>query len=180
MRIGITPAPLPYELQISTPTGGSCTASEICTGVILQFEGNTYTMNLVVLPVFNFEVIITMDWLTENGITLDCRAGKVIVPSKDGNFQPFSTISLLQVRKKLLRGAEGYLLLIESETSVDNRIQNVLVVNEFEEVSPDEIPRLPPHREIEFPIELIPGVGPISIAPYRMEPLELRELKKQI
>ncbi|XP_061339224.1 uncharacterized protein LOC133285924 [Gastrolobium bilobum] len=146
MRISITPAPLPYELQISTPTGGSCTASEIYRGVILQFKGNTYTMNLVVLLVFNFEVIIGVDWLTENGITLDCPAGKVIVPSKD----------------------------------VDNQIQNVPVVNEFEEVFPDEIPRLPLHREIEFPIELIPGVGPISIALYRMAPLELRELKKQI
>ncbi|XP_061350297.1 uncharacterized protein LOC133295474 [Gastrolobium bilobum] len=164
MRIGITPAPLPYELQISTPTRGSCTASEICRGVILQFEGNIYTVNLVVLPVFNFEVIIDMDWLTEDRITLDCQAGKVIVPSKDGNFQPFATISLLQVKKELLRGAEGYLLLIESETSVDNQIQNVPIVNQFEKVFLDEIPRLPPHREIEFPIELIPGVEPISIS----------------
>ncbi|XP_061375025.1 uncharacterized protein LOC133317204 [Gastrolobium bilobum] len=86
MRIGITPAPLPYELNISTLTGESCTASEICRGVILQFEGNTYTVNLVVLPVFNFEVIIDMDWLTENRITLDCRAANVVVPPKDGNF----------------------------------------------------------------------------------------------
>ncbi|XP_061349883.1 uncharacterized protein LOC133295080 [Gastrolobium bilobum] len=180
MKIGITPAPLPYELQISTPTGGSCTASEICRGVLLEYEGSIYTINLVVLPVFNFEVIIGMDWLVENRITLDCQAGKVIVPSRDGNFLSFATISLLQVRKELLRGAAGYLLSIEAETLVENPIQNVPVVNEFEEVFPDEIPRLPPQREVEFSIELIPGVGPISIAPYRMVPLELRELKKQI
>ncbi|XP_061367422.1 uncharacterized protein LOC133310505 [Gastrolobium bilobum] len=121
-----------------------------------------------------------MDWLAENGITLDCQAGKVIVPSKDGNSQFFATISLLQVRKELLRGAERYLLLIESENTVDTQLQNILVVNEFVEVFPDEIPRLPPHREIEFPIKLLPGVGPISIAPNRMAPLKLRELKKQI
>ncbi|XP_061360542.1 uncharacterized protein LOC133304513 [Gastrolobium bilobum] len=180
MRIGITPALLPYELQISTFAGGSCTALEICMGCILQFEGNTYTVNLVVLPVFSLEVIIGMDWLAENGITLDCQAWKVIVPSKDSNIQSFAIISLLQVRKELLRRAEGYLLLIESETTVDNQLQNIPIVNEFEEVFPDEIPRLPPHREIEFPIELLPGVRPISIAPYRMAPLELRELKKQI
>ncbi|XP_061351788.1 uncharacterized protein LOC133296747 [Gastrolobium bilobum] len=180
MKLGLTLTPLPYELQISTPTGGSCTASEICRGCILQFEERTYTVNLVVLLVFSLEMIIGMDWLAENGMTLDCQAGKVIVPSKDGNSQFFSTISLLQVRKELLRGAEGYLLLIESETTVDNQLQNILVVNEFVEVFPDEIPRLPPHREIEFPIELLPGVRPISIAPYRMAPLELRELKKQI
>ncbi|XP_061356374.1 uncharacterized protein LOC133300800 [Gastrolobium bilobum] len=140
MRLGLTPTPLPYELQISTPTGGSCTASEICKGCILQFEGSTYTVNLVVLPVFSLEVIIGMDWLAENGITLDCQAGKVIVPSKEGNFQSFDIISLLQVRKELLRGAEGYLLLTESESTVDTQLQNILVVNEFEEVFPDEIP----------------------------------------
>ncbi|XP_061376293.1 uncharacterized protein LOC133318320 [Gastrolobium bilobum] len=180
MRLGLTSTPLPYELQTSTPTGGSCTASEICRGCILQFEGRTYTVNLVVLPVFSLGMTIGMDWLAENGITLDCQAGKVIVPSKDGNSQFFATISLLQVRKELLRGAEGYLLLIESENTVDTQLQNIHVVSEFVEVFPDEIPRLPPHREIEFPIELLPGVGPISIAPYRMAPLELRELKKQI
>ncbi|XP_061361820.1 uncharacterized protein LOC133305579 [Gastrolobium bilobum] len=140
MRIGITLAPLPYELQISTPTGGSCTASEICRGCILQFEGSTYTVNLVVLPVLSLEVIIGMDWLAENRITLDCQAGKVIVPSKDGNFKSFATISSLQVRKELLWGAEGYLLSIESESTVDTQLQNISVVNEFEEVFPDEIP----------------------------------------
>ncbi|XP_061348339.1 uncharacterized protein LOC133293752 [Gastrolobium bilobum] len=144
MKIGITPAPLPYELQISTPTGGSCTASEICRGVLLEYEGSIYTINLVVLSVFNFEVIIDMDWLVENRITLDCQAGKIIVPPRYSNFLSFATISMLQVRKELLRGAAGYLLSIEAETLVENPIQNVPVVNEFEEVFPDEIPRLPP------------------------------------
>ncbi|XP_061340531.1 uncharacterized protein LOC133287010 [Gastrolobium bilobum] len=141
LRLGLTLALLPYELQISTPTGGSCTASKICRGCILQFEGSTYTVNLVVLLVFSLEVIIGMDWLAENGITLDCQAGKVIVPSKDGNFQSFATTSLLQVRKELLRGAEGYLLSIGSESTIDTQLQNIPVVNEFKEVFPDEIPR---------------------------------------
>jgi len=54
------------------------------------------------------------------------------------------------------------------------------VVREFSNVFPDEIPGLPPSREIEFSIDLVPGAGPISIAPYRMAPAELAELKKQI
>ena len=45
---------------------------------------------------------------------------------------------------------------------------------------PEELPGLPPHREIDFEIETIPGVAPISIAPYRMAPMELKELKKQL
>ncbi|KAL0409539.1 UNVERIFIED_CONTAM: hypothetical protein Sradi_1888300 [Sesamum radiatum] len=48
------------------------------------------------------------------------------------------------------------------------------------EVFPDDLPGLPPHREVDFAIETLPGVAPISIAPYRMAPVELQELKKQL
>jgi len=54
------------------------------------------------------------------------------------------------------------------------------VVHEFEDVFLDEVPGLPPSREVEFSIDLIPGIGPVSMAPYRMSPAELVEFKKQI
>ena len=53
-------------------------------------------------------------------------------------------------------------------------------MSEFPEVFPEDVPGLPPEREIEFSIDLIPGTGPISQAPYRMSPTELAELKKHI
>ncbi|KAL0302448.1 UNVERIFIED_CONTAM: hypothetical protein Scaly_2564500 [Sesamum calycinum] len=51
---------------------------------------------------------------------------------------------------------------------------------EFLDIFPEELPGLPPHREVDFEIETIPGAAPISIAPYRMAPSELKELKKQL
>ncbi|WMV18652.1 hypothetical protein MTR67_012037, partial [Solanum verrucosum] len=54
------------------------------------------------------------------------------------------------------------------------------VVCDFPEVFPGNLPGLPPEREVEFPIELIPGSTPISITPYGMAPVELRELKAQL
>nr|GFC65127.1 hypothetical protein F511_12307 [Tanacetum cinerariifolium] len=48
------------------------------------------------------------------------------------------------------------------------------------DVFPDELPGIPPVREVEFNIELIPGEKPISKAPYRMAPVELKELKDQL
>ncbi|XP_061371011.1 uncharacterized protein LOC133313631 [Gastrolobium bilobum] len=57
---------------------------------------------------------------------------------------------------------------------------SIPIVSEYLEVFPDKIPGLPPNREIEFSIDLIPGVGPISIAPYRMSRVELVELKIQL
>ena len=54
------------------------------------------------------------------------------------------------------------------------------MVNEFPEVFPEDVNELPPEREVEFTIELIPGTSPVSMAPYRMSASELSELKKQL
>nr|GFC31642.1 DNA/RNA polymerases superfamily protein [Tanacetum cinerariifolium] len=67
------------------------------------------------------------------------------------------------------------------DTSLESpNIENFSVVREFADVFPDELLGLPPAREIEFDIELIPGVEPISKAPYHMAPIELKELKEQL
>ena len=68
---------------------------------------------------------------------------------------------------------------IESGNS-EMQLAEVPVVNEFFDVFPEDLPGLPPDREIEFEIELAPGTEPISIAPYRMAPAELKELKVQM
>ena len=56
-------------------------------------------------------------------------------------------------------------------------IESVSVVNEFVDVFPEDLPGIPPEREIEFGIDLLPDTQPISIPPYRMAPAELKELK---
>ena len=58
-------------------------------------------------------------------------------------------------------------------------IDKLQVVCDFPEVFPDEIPDVPPEREVEFSIDLIPGTKPVSMTPYRMSASELAELKKQ-
>ncbi|XP_070025917.1 uncharacterized protein [Nicotiana sylvestris] len=59
-------------------------------------------------------------------------------------------------------------------------LQSVPIVNEFPTAFPDELPGIPPEREIDFAIDLLPDTQPISIPPYRMAPAELRELKEQL
>ena len=77
-------------------------------------------------------------------------------------------------------GYDAYLANIIDTTVVSPRVSDVPIVNEFLDVFPEELPSFPPHREVEFQIETIPGVAPISMAPYRMAPAELKELKKQL
>jgi hypothetical protein len=59
-------------------------------------------------------------------------------------------------------------------------VGRIPVVCEYPDVFPDELPGMPPDRDIEFAIELQPGTAPISKSPYRMPPAELAELKKQL
>jgi len=66
------------------------------------------------------------------------------------------------------------------EVGERERTPVIPVVHEFEDVFLDEVPRLPPNREVEFYIDLVPGTSLVSMAPYRMALTELVELKKQI
>ena len=59
-------------------------------------------------------------------------------------------------------------------------LEDIPVVCEYPDVFPEELPGMPPDREVEFVIELKPGTAPISRQPYRMPPNELKELKKQL
>nr|GFB23347.1 putative reverse transcriptase domain, aspartic peptidase domain protein [Tanacetum cinerariifolium] len=89
-------------------------------------------------------------------------------------------ISALQARTLLCHGCEGFLATIHDTTSDVPSIHAQPIVSEFPNVFPDELPGIPPVREVEFNIELIPGVEPISKAPYHMAPIELKELKDQL
>ena len=60
------------------------------------------------------------------------------------------------------------------------RLEDVPVVRDFLDVFPDDLPGLPPEREIDFPIDLVPGTAPISLPTYRMAPAELKKLKTQL
>ena len=73
----------------------------------------------------------------------------------------------------------SFLASLMEEEQVESQFDFLVVVLDFPDVFLEELPRLPPLREIEFTIDLDPGTEPISIAPYRMEPLKLKELRKK-
>ena len=80
------------------------------------------------------------------------------------------------------------MIVYDVERYVEESIKSVLaqtykdieVVTEFPEVFPDELPGLPPERQVEFRIDLVPGASPIARAPYRLAPTEMRELMSQL
>nr|GEZ60225.1 RNA-directed DNA polymerase homolog [Tanacetum cinerariifolium] len=68
----------------------------------------------------------------------------------------------------------------DGTVSKENRVEDVPVIRDFSEVFPEDLPGLPPPRQVEFRIDLIPGATPVARAPYRLAPSELKELSEQL
>ncbi|OAY70091.1 Transposon Tf2-9 polyprotein [Ananas comosus] len=101
---------------------------------------------------------------------------------EDGGIDVFVTLLEEHAKMQLIsRGCVAYLATVVMRGVDDTpRIEDIPVVREFGDVFPAELPGMPPDREIEFVVDLVPGTAPISKAPYRMAPAELKELKAQL
>ncbi|GAV81381.1 RVT_1 domain-containing protein/zf-CCHC domain-containing protein/rve domain-containing protein/RVP_2 domain-containing protein, partial [Cephalotus follicularis] len=137
----------------------------------------------------DFDVILGMDWLSAYRACMDCYNKTVdfCLPDETavqfkGN-KGFSTpiISFIRPSRYLEKGCEGFLAhVVDKRKEKGKSLEEVPVVNGFSDVFPADLVSLPPRRSMEFVIDLVPGTAPISKAPYRMAPAELRELKLQL
>ena len=86
----------------------------------------------------------------------------------------------MQVRRFLKKGCEAFLALILDSKMGQVKLEDIPMVKEFPYVFLEELPGLPPEREVDLSIEILQVTTPISKAPYRMAPTELKELKTQL
>ncbi|KAM5559622.1 hypothetical protein ABKV19_021005, partial [Rosa sericea] len=93
---------------------------------------------------------------------------------------PSCIISALTAKKMLSKGCQAYLAHVVNTDAEVMDLSQISIVGDYPDVFPDELPGLPPVREIDFTIDLLPGTTPISQAPYRMAPAELKELYIQL
>nr|GFB16084.1 hypothetical protein [Tanacetum cinerariifolium] len=173
----------------ATKTLDSVRITHVYRDLSLQFDDKIHAINALPLDMCEFDIILGMDWLTDHHATIDCRSYRVIFGDihapefiYHGSLlgKSMQIISALQARTLLSHGCEGLLATIHDTTSNVSSIHDQLIVSEFPDVFPYELPGIPPVCEVEFSIELIPGAEPISKAPYRMAPIELKELKDQL
>jgi len=173
-RLGLPVRELQCELAVSTPASGLVRTSSLCARLPVEVEGRRYRVNLICLPLQELEVILGMDWLYANRILIDCREKKLLFPDAE---EP-ELMSSQGVMRELHDGAQCYMIFTHIEVERGETTSVIPVVQDFGDVFPEEVPGLPPSREVEFSIDLVPGTGPVSMAPYRMAPAELVELKK--
>ncbi|GKA17925.1 putative nucleotidyltransferase, ribonuclease H [Tanacetum coccineum] len=144
----------------------------------------------------SFDVIIGMDWLSmyhaiiayaEKIIRIPWGSETLIVHgdgSNQGNETRLNIISCTKTQKYLLKGHHVFLAHVTTKETEDKsgekRLEDVPIVRDFPEVFPEELSGLPPTRQVEFQIDLMPGAAPVARAPYRLAPSEMKELSEQL
>jgi hypothetical protein len=133
----------------------------------LQLGSKTFLTNLIHLGLEGLDVILGLNWLTQHQVVLDIATRMVEIHS------PTSGHTTLYLPK-----TEG--INPCSYAAVTVQLESIPVVCEYPYVFPDDLPGMPPDRDVEFVIELQPRTSPISKSPYRMPPKEIAELKNQL
>ena len=188
-RFPIETQPLEGRMRVSLPVGDPLFSNRVVRDSRVLIEEQEFPADLVALDMRDFDVVLGMDWLSHHRATLDCykkevkfhRPGKLEVKFR-GICRELSSsmISVMIARRMLRKGCQGYLAYVVETENEGTLVDEIPVVREFPDVFPDDIAGLPPEREVEFTIDLIPRTEPISIPSYRMAPAELRDLKAQL
>ncbi|KAA3487824.1 Gag protease polyprotein-like protein [Gossypium australe] len=178
-----------FVIKVSNPLGKSVLVDKVCKNCPLMFHDICFPADLMLLPFDEFDIILGMDWLTLHDAIVNCKRKTidlrcpndeiVRIESNDLNGLP-AMISVLKAQRYVKKGYGAYFAYVIDSKVFEKKVESLPVVCEFSDVFPEELPGLPSIREVEFGIDLLPGTTPISIAPYRMAPTELKELKSQL
>ncbi|KAL0554084.1 hypothetical protein IC582_007995 [Cucumis melo] len=188
-HVGLEVEPLGSVLSVSTPSGEVLLSKEQIKACRVEIANRMLDVTLLVLDMQDFDVILGMDWLSANHANIDCFGKEVVFNPPSGASFKFrgagmvcipKVISAMKASKLLSQGTWGILASVVDIREPEVSLSSEPVVREYPDVFPDELLGLPPPREVDFAIELEPGTAPISRAPYRMAPAELKELKVQL
>ncbi|GJY93861.1 putative reverse transcriptase domain-containing protein [Tanacetum coccineum] len=167
--LGIEPSELGFRYEIEIASGQLVEIDKVIKGCKLEIEGHVFDIDLIPFGHGSFDVIIGMDWLSNHKAEIICHEKVVRIPLLDG-----------KVLRVLGERPEEKARLLMSAKTRDKKQEEIVVVRDFPEVFSDDLSGLPPLREIEFRIELIPGAVPIAKSPYGLAPSELEELSRQL
>ncbi|GJR03900.1 putative reverse transcriptase domain-containing protein [Tanacetum coccineum] len=177
-RIVITPTALDHDYNV-----------ELADGRIVGLNTKHY------YSVF-FDVIMVWNWLAKYHAVIVCAkkivripfGDEILIVRGDGSSNEHGTrlniISCTKAQEYLTKGCHVFLANItatkDKDKSKGKRLEDVPVVQEFLEVFPEDLPGIPPTRQVEFRIDLVPGATPVARAPYRLAPSEMKELAEQL
>ncbi|GJR67835.1 putative reverse transcriptase domain-containing protein [Tanacetum coccineum] len=175
-----------YEVELAD--GRVASTNTVLRGCTLNLLNHLFKIDLMPIELGTFDVVIGMDWLVDQDAVIVCGKKVVHIPVKnktlvvegDRSTSRLKIISCIKASKYIERGHQLFVAHVTEKEPKEKRLEDVPVIRDFPEVFPDDLPGLPPPRQVEFKIELVPGAAPVARAPYRLAPSEMKELADQL
>nr|GEU81931.1 hypothetical protein [Tanacetum cinerariifolium] len=145
--IDINPVKLNTSYEVELADGRVSSTNIVLRGCTLNLVNHLFKINLMPIELGTFDVVIGMDWLVEQDVVM--------------------VISCIKTRKYIEKGHQLFVAHVTEKEPKEKRLDDVLIIKDFPEVFPDDLPRMPPHRQVEFRIDLVPGAAPVARALYR-------------
>ena len=188
-NIYVAPTILLSVFSIGSPMGVTMYVNTQYLDYVVRVDERDLFVDILPIQMGDFDVILGMDWLERQRATIDCLGKRIIfgdLNSPNFEFQGSKPnglgkfVSAIKPKRMLAHGCEGYLAHVIDSSLEQSKFKNNSVVHDFPDVFPEDLDGLPPQREVEFSIDLLPSTQPIAKAPYRMAPSELQELNEQL
>ncbi|GKD31664.1 putative reverse transcriptase domain-containing protein [Tanacetum coccineum] len=158
---------LGYAIKIAD--GKSVEVDRVIRDCKLELGNSLFTIDLIPLGHGSSNVIVGMDWLSKNNAVIVCHEKVVEIPIDEGG--------ILRVHEERIWKAAKALMNVNVD---EPRISDIPVVRGFTDVFPKDLSGLPLQRQVEFRIDLVPGVMPIAKSPHRLAPSKMQELSDQL
>ncbi|GJR31409.1 putative reverse transcriptase domain-containing protein [Tanacetum coccineum] len=194
--LDITPYALDIDYAVELANGRTSETNTVLMGYTLGLLGHPFSIDLMPIDLGSFDIIIGMDWLAKNHAVIVCDDKIVRIPygneilivqGDKGAKEKKSTLSIISCEKAQKYVEKGCQLFLAQVTVKENkdksdkkRLEDVPTIRNFLEVFSEDLPGLPPTRQVKFQIDLVPGAAPVARAPYRLAPSEMEELSTQL
>ncbi|KAI3704076.1 hypothetical protein L1987_74283 [Smallanthus sonchifolius] len=187
--LDIKPSKLEQEYTIELANEKLINTGEVIQGCTLCLKNHTFSIDLLPVDLGSFDVVIGMDWLSKNHAEIVCFEKIVQIPLPNGeilsiqgekNGVTLRMINCMKTRKYLRKGYCVFLAHVVKKKPEERRLEDIPIVKDYPEVFPEDLPGLPPPRQVEFRIDLVPGAAPVARSPYRLAPSEMPELSNQL
>ncbi|GJV77129.1 putative reverse transcriptase domain-containing protein [Tanacetum coccineum] len=194
--LDITPDTLDSSYAIELADRRVFETNTVLRGCTLGLLGHPFNIDLMPVELDSFDVIIDMDWLANHHAVIVCDEKIVLIPHGDevlivqgdrcdkGKKSKLSIISCTKIQKYIRKGCLIFLAQVTKkeieDKSEEKRLEDVSIVRDFSEVFPEDLPGLPPTRQVEFQIDLVPGAALVARAPYKLALSQLQELSTQL
>ncbi|GJR89559.1 putative reverse transcriptase domain-containing protein [Tanacetum coccineum] len=184
-KLSAPPNKLPFPLKVEIAGKEIIVVSKVYRDVEIEIDDSSFKIDFIPIALGVFDIVIGMDWLDRYNDNILCSQklvrvvnpqGREIIIYGDKKKGKFKICSIMKARKYLSHGCHAFMAHVIDTSYEKKSVKDVPVVNEFLDVFPEDLPGIPPERQVEFRIDLIPGATPIHKTPYRLALSEMKEL----